>query len=347
MIACGGTGGHVYPGIALAQGMPEAKFVFVGSKNRQDSKIIPKYGYPFFSIMASPKNVFKLAWGVCQALKIMRQTNPQIIVGTGSYHTIPVILAAKLKKLPVILLEQNVIPGRVNRLMSHIVDRVCVSFAESKPYFKKQNIVVTGNPVRLTFETDTSVPSRIWDLINGQKMVLVFGGSQGATTLNEMIASLYMSSKVTHPFLVVHITGKTWFDATYPGQSYVVIRNNESIPQAIVLPYAENMGGLYQQASLVVSRAGATTVAELLLFKKPAILIPYPFATDNHQNANAEAFCREGKGLILSESELSEKRLLADVQMGLKLSYPDTKVQNAVESVRQQLQEVLACTRKS
>lgn len=341
LIACGGTGGHVYPGIAIAQALRSEKVVFVGSKNRQDSKIIPEYGYPFYSITASPKNIFKLGMGLIQSLKIIKKEKPSVVLGTGSYHTIPVILAAKLKGIPILLLEQNVIPGRVNRLLSRIANRVCMSFEDSRVYFKTKNSVVTGNPVRMSFKSNPSIPELEQVLNDSRQMVLVFGGSQGARALNETVASLYLNPEITHSFVTVHIAGTVLFEKTYPKQSYGVIKNAEGLIQAIVLPYAEDMGTLYKRASLVISRSGATTIAELLVFKKPAILVPYPFATDNHQVANAEAFCRDGKGLILFESDLSAKRLLGDIQIALTLPFPEVEYPNATQVVCAQIKEIL------
>jgi len=341
LVACGGTGGHVYPGIALAQGLPRYSFVFIGSKTRQDSRIIPKYGYPFFSISASPRNVIALLVGFFQSLSLIRKFKPKVVLGTGSYHTIPVVFAAKVLGYPIILLEQNAIPGRVNRLLSRFAASVCVSFEESKRFFPKGTLCVTGNPIRRDFAKDDLSFDAVFEGLTGKPFVLVFGGSQGAEAINVVSEALYLHSEGADSMIFIHISGRVFFEKRYGKQPFVIVRDKTDTVRAIVIPYTENMKFFYEKASAVVSRSGATTIAELLHFKKTAVLVPYPHATDNHQLANAEAFCREGSGLILSETELTESRLLADITFALTLPFPDINKSDAVTLVQRQIEDVI------
>lgn len=342
VIACGGTGGHVYPGIALAQYVQDRRFVFLGSLTRQDARIVPEYGFEFISIDASPNQLWTVLKGIGQAFRILRRLAPSCVVGTGSYHTVPVIVAAKLLRIPVVLLEQNVIPGRVNRLMAFLAETVCVSFQETlaQGFFSllRSKVSVTGNPVRTHFPEPTPELKAVLNRLDPNvPVVLVFGGSQGAKAINVCVERLYREDKSRKALTWVHITGRDYFSSQYPGQSLVVVPDQLGPPKALILPYCEAMASLYAKASVVLSRSGATSLAEFSMFRKKAILVPYPFAMDNHQVANAKAFCSAGSGRLLMEDLLTPERLIEAIEALITGDVDNTPNVNPVDTVWQKI----------
>lgn len=313
---CGGTGGHVYPIIAIAQELSDTDAIFIGSENREDSHIIPRYGYNFKSITASNKNIFKIIKGFLQARKILRHEKVTCLISSGGYLTLPVVLAAASYRLPIYLLEQNVIPGRVNRLLSYLATLTCLTFEESRSFFKTSKLMITGNPVRKQFLEDAQFK---WlKKIDRPQLpaVLVFGGSQGSKSLNGLFFDHHVHFLYA-PECLIHITGKNAFEGIENKYKKIPNLQIESLPEGsiiknkngdikiILMPYFEKMDWLYENVTWVVSRAGATTLAELLYFSKKAVLIPYPFAKDNHQVLNAEAFIKMGSGKWMSEDVLT------------------------------------------
>jgi UDP-N-acetylglucosamine--N-acetylmuramyl-(pentapeptide) pyrophosphoryl-undecaprenol N-acetylglucosamine transferase len=242
-----------------------------------------------------------LIQGCVEAIQILRRLQPQVILGLGSYVSAPVMLAACLLGIPRLIHEQNVLPGLTNRLLGRIVNRVAVSFAESAAQFPTRKAVVTGNPVR---------PS-IWEVRkrdyepNGRFHLLIFGGSQGAHRLNEaMLQALPLLIDVRESLWVVHQTGqhdyprvqKAYDEGGYPGVAHA---------------YIQDMATQYDVADLVICRAGATTIAELTATGRPAILVPFPFAANNHQHHNALTMASAGAAEVIQDDLLSGS-LLAD-----------------------------------
>ena len=353
---CGGTGGHVYPIIAVAQELSDTECIFIGSENREDSHIIPRYGYHFKSITASNKSIFKIITGFCQARKILKQEKVTCLISSGGYLTLPVVLAAATYRLPIFLLEQNVIPGRVNRALSYLATLTCLTFEESRSFFKTQKLIVTGNPVRKIFLED---PQFKWikEIWRPQfPTLLVFGGSQGAKSLNTLFFE-HHAHFVNSQMCLIHITGKNEFDGIKNQYKKIpksqinimpegcLIKNSKGDIKIILMPYFEKMDWLYENVTWVVSRAGATTLAELLYFNKKAILIPYPHAKDNHQISNAQAFIKQGQGKWIPESMLTFERIIQSIES----PFPTEKEpfhKNARECIANLIKEDLLCTHK-
>ncbi len=353
---CGGTGGHVYPIIAIAQELSDTEAIFIGSENREDSHIIPRYGYNFKSITASNNNIFKIIKGFLQARKILKQEKVTCLISSGGYLTLPVVLAAATCKLPIYLLEQNVIPGHVNRILSYIATLTCLTFEESRSFFKTSKLMITGNPVRKQFLEDTQF-KWLKEIDRPQlPTMLVFGGSQGARSLNTLFFD-HHAHFLSAPECLIHITGKNAFEDTKNQYKKMpnlqmeslsegsIIKNEKGDIKIILMPYFEKMDWLYENVSWVVSRAGATTLAELLYFSKKAVLIPYPYAKDNHQVFNAEAFIAKGSGKWISEDVLTFDLILDAIHTPFPVLNEDID-KNAREKIAKIIKEGCPCTPK-
>jgi UDP-N-acetylglucosamine--N-acetylmuramyl-(pentapeptide) pyrophosphoryl-undecaprenol N-acetylglucosamine transferase len=308
IVAGGGTGGHLFPGLAVAEavaGGGHAQVLFVGSAYGIEATAIPRTPFPFRALVIRGlrgrgwRGALAFAWQLPVALlrswRIVGSFHPAIVLGLGGYGSVPVILAAWLRRVPTVLMEQNVHPGFANRLLAHLARRVCTAFAESARFFPAGRTVQTGNPVR-TLRTDIQPAPNHFTLF-------AFGGSQGAHAINEAVVEAARIVSQQLPGLrVIHQTGSA--DAEWVEQRY-----REWGVEAQVFPFVHDMANAYGQAHLVVCRAGATTLAELAALGRPAILIPYPFAADDHQRTNAEMFVGRGAGEMILNAELSGERL--------------------------------------
>jgi len=305
-IAAGGSGGHIFPGIAIAQTFSIknlGNIIFVGRKDSIEEKIIKENGFPFYGITAAGfvgkdfftriKSILLILKGIKQSLKILHEQKIHLVLGTGSYVSVPVVLAAKKLSIPVILQEQNVIPGKANRFLARFAEKICLSYPESKKYFPEKKCFITGNPVRkeiLNLKKETNKTIKI----------LILGGSQGARAINEAFCAAwpYLKEKEIQ---FIHQTGEK--DFLWVREFYE--KNN--IPGK-VFPFLKDMAWAYAQANLVISRAGATTLAEITLIGLPSILIPYPWAI-GHQLYNAKVLEKAGAAVVIPQEELTGKRL--------------------------------------
>ena len=310
---CGGTGGHVYPVLALAQELDHKHCYFIGSRDRKDSDILPAYGYRILPIVTYKKNPILFLTAFFQSIYILKTQDTRIVVSSGGATTVPVVLAAKVLGIPIFLLEQNTLPGRANRFLARFAKKIGVTFPQSLPYFPADKTTVTGNPIRKAFPTTPAYYQLVTETWPKAPILLVIGGSQGAGRLNELIGE-QTDYFINQPYALIHILGKSHFEKQYPGKEYKLIKDTTGQVKVCLLPYFEKMDYLYSLATLVISRAGATTLAELNHFKKPAILIPYPYAKDNHQYWNAKAAEEEGTAILLPESELTFPVLMTHVQ---------------------------------
>jgi len=264
-LACGGTAGHIFPAIAFAQRATNYQLIFIGG-NRFEKEIIPEYNFRFYQLKIVRKSIFKLIHSVWKAISILRHEKCQAVLATGGYATFPVILAALVLRIPYFLHEQNVLPGRLNRLVSIGANKVFVSFEESHKYFK--NGIVTGNPVReeIADLSKTITPHY------PPKKILIFGGSLGSSSLNQLAQELKKSPE------------------------YEIININS---------YTNKIIEYYQLVDFVICRAGATSIAEILSLGLPALYVPYPLAKDDHQTYNAEAIVKKNLGFTLQDNDLS------------------------------------------
>jgi UDP-N-acetylglucosamine--N-acetylmuramyl-(pentapeptide) pyrophosphoryl-undecaprenol N-acetylglucosamine transferase len=315
MIAGGGTGGHIYPAIAIAQEFrarsASRRVVFVGTEKGLETKIVPKAGYPLELISVGGlkgkgpveliRNVARLPLGFVQAFQLIGKHRPQVVLGVGGYSSGPVLAAAKLRGVPTIIHEANAFPGLTNRWLAKIVKAVAVAFEDASPRLGRRDAVVTGNPIRREFfdagKRELATPV-------DRKRLLIFGGSQGSRVINDaMSGALLFLAKLKDRVDVVHQTG--------PGELAKVQEayRTSAFANARVVPYLDPMVDEIAAADLVVSRAGAMTIGELSAVGRAAILIPFAAATNNHQELNARVVERAGGAVVITESELSPERL--------------------------------------
>ena len=322
MIAGGGTGGHVYPGIAVAEELmrrrPRAEVVFVGGRRGLEAHAVPESGFRIRYIMT--RGLPRRAWwrwpgallanviGFVQALWVVATERPDAVLGTGGYVSGPVALAACLLGRPLLLQEQNSIPGLANRWLARVADEVHLSFTEARAYFKrKDNLKVTGNPVRAhVLGGDRAQGLRAFDLAEAKPTVFVFGGSRGAHRINEasLDAMRRLKGRVDLQFILQ--TGRE----DYEWAKGVV--EAEQLP-ARVMPFLRDIHLAYAVADLVVCRSGAMTLAEIAACGTPAILVPYPYAAHNHQEVNAHNLVERGAAALLLDRELTGERLAREI----------------------------------
>jgi UDP-N-acetylglucosamine--N-acetylmuramyl-(pentapeptide) pyrophosphoryl-undecaprenol N-acetylglucosamine transferase len=310
IIAGGGTGGHLFPGIAVAREIerrsPGSKILFVGAEQGIETRIVPKEGFELrtlpvggikgVGITRQIRNLVGMVSGVFKAQGILRQFKPDVVIGVGGYASFPVLSAAILGGYPRLIMEQNAIPGLANRVLGKRVNFAAVTDARTQSYFG-QRAVVTGNPIRPEFKSIASKAHA------APYTVLIFGGSQGAQSINRaVIDALDSLTDWKNRVKFVHQTGERQLDevkAAYATKGF----------NADVRTFFNNFHEQYAAADLIISRSGATTVAEIKAAGRAAILIPFPFATDDHQTKNAQAMVDEGAALLIRNSDLNGKRL--------------------------------------
>ncbi len=324
IIAGGGTGGHLFPGIALAEEFmtrhTENDVLFVGTSRGLEKDLVPQKGYPLELIDVSGlkgqgfgdtlKNLFKLPRALWQAMRIVRRYNPGIVIAVGGYASGPTALAAWLRRIPVVVQEQNALPGLTTRVVSRFARKVFIAFDEAASRLPARKVMRTGNPIRQSLLENFLRPTP--DRTIPLPRVLVLGGSQGAQAINEAMASAF---KIIHENMpdvrVLHQTGKAKLESVIP-----LYEEAGLLKKAEIVPFIEDMSTAYAKSDIVVCRAGATTVAELTICQKPSILIPYPWAADNHQTVNAKALANRGAAVLIPQSELTPE-LLAEKIMAL------------------------------
>ncbi|HVF44257.1 MAG TPA: undecaprenyldiphospho-muramoylpentapeptide beta-N-acetylglucosaminyltransferase [Pyrinomonadaceae bacterium] len=317
LIAAGGTGGHIYPGIAVAREVmrrDERSVVrFIGTEKGLENRLVPGAGFDLSLIesaglknvgaLGKLKGLLLLPKSFVAARRVIREFLPDVVVGAGGYVSGPVLMTAALMRIPTLVMESNALPGFTNRRLALFVDAVAVSFEESLRYFRGKG-VVTGNPVRREFfeiakkERD---PARF--------SLLVFGGSQGARAINEgMLAALPHMEARRGALKIVHQTGESDFEKVRAG--YAAAGWGEG---AEVLKYIDDMVARFGDSDLVVCRAGATTTAELIAAGKASLMVPFPFAADDHQRKNAEALERAGASRMVLQQEATGERLAREI----------------------------------
>lgn len=315
VFAGGGTGGHLFPALAVARELgrrhPGAEIGFIGGTRGLETRLVPQAGFQLRTLPVSGlKGASALgvllagsaaAVGVLRCLSWFLAHRPRLVVGVGGYASGPAVLAAWLLRVPTMLMEQNHFPGATNRWLAPRADAVCVPSDAAKARLHGIGLV-TGNPVRKEFTAIGSPPGR------DRLALLVFGGSRGARSINRaMIAALPALLKMTPPPRIVHQTGPD--EHASVAQGYAVHPGLD----ADVRPFLEDMPKVLAEADLVVCRAGATTLAELAAAGRPAILVPFPFAADDHQRANAEAVRDAGGARVIEDRELDGARCAAEI----------------------------------
>jgi UDP-N-acetylglucosamine--N-acetylmuramyl-(pentapeptide) pyrophosphoryl-undecaprenol N-acetylglucosamine transferase len=321
LLTGGGTGGHLFPGIAAAEALcrrlPGSEIMFIGTRRKMDQTSLSGYGFATRSIHClgiKGKSILSLLQALAvlplsffeAACHILR-FRPDLVLGVGGYVTGPVVAMARILGKPTVIHEQNSVPGLANRKLGRLVDRICCSLPGSEEYFPAGKVVLTGNPVR----------RQILELAQGLQesrertdlTIMVLGGSQGAHRVNELAVEALIRYKKSaiRDLKVIHQTGVA-------DEDMVRGRYTASGIEAQVAPFFTDMATLYAQADLLISRAGATTLAELAILGKPAILIPYPSAADNHQEKNGRHYVKGGGAVMLPERDLTDVKLADAVE---------------------------------
>ena len=329
VVSGGGTGGHIYPALALAQGLketfPGAEILYIGAKDGMEAEIVPRENLPFAGITVAGlqrrltlTNLLVLGRacrGFTEAWGYLRQWRPQVALGTGGYVCGPVILAAAAQRIPTLIHEQNAYPGLTNRLLSRVADGVAATFADSVKHFPaRAKITLTGLPVRPEILTADRTAARArLGLAPDQPLLLSFGGSRGAQSLNAAILPVLKEFGGSSRLSLFHITGQAGYPA-FLDQAKASGVDLDALENITVEPYRYDMSALLAAADLVLSRAGATTLAEITALGLPSLLVPYPHAAENHQEYNARALEKEGAALVILDRELSGAVLCSQIR---------------------------------
>jgi UDP-N-acetylglucosamine--N-acetylmuramyl-(pentapeptide) pyrophosphoryl-undecaprenol N-acetylglucosamine transferase len=316
LIAAAGTGGHIFPGVAVAKEImqrdPESEVLFVGTARGLEKKIVPDNGFQLslinsaglknVGLIGKIKGLSVLPRSLVEARRIIRQFRPHVVVGAGGYVSGPVLLMAAIMGVPTLVMDSNALPGFTNRQLARFVERAALTFEESLPFFGKKG-VVTGNPVRHEFfDVPVKQPSE-------QFHVLIFGGSQGARAINNaMIDAVTHLEAYADRLTITHQTGEADFEkvrAAYNGSSFAA---------ADVRPFITDMFDEFARADLLITRAGATTCAEIAAAGRGAIMVPLPTAADDHQRKNAEALQNAGAAEMILQADLNGERLAEEIK---------------------------------
>lgn len=315
LIAAGGTGGHIYPGIAVAKEIirrdAESEVLFVGTARGLEKKIVPDSGFQLslinsaglknVGLMGKIKGLSVLPKSFVEARRIIRQFRPHVVVGAGGYVSGPVLLMAAVMGVPTLVMDSNALPGFTNRQLARFVDKAALTFTEALPFFGKKG-VVTGNPVRHEFfEIPTKERGDVFH-------ILIFGGSQGARAINNAMAeAIEHLGKFDGKLSITHQTGEADFE--HIRQAYV----DSGLSNSDVRPFISEIADEFGRADLLICRAGATTCAEIAAAGKASIMIPLPTAADNHQQKNAEAFENAGAARMILQKDLSGEMLANEI----------------------------------
>jgi len=313
ILSGGGTGGHIFPAIAIANELrvldPSVEILFVGATGKMEMDKVPRAGYKIIGLPVSAfhrglsfKNLlfpFRLLASMFKAARIIRKFNPDLVIGTGGFASGPVLRVAARKNIPTVIQEQNSFPGVTNRLLGHKVGRICVAYPGMDQYFPGDRIVLTGNPVRSDLpipEGCKSEAQAIFDIRGNQPVILIFGGSQGARTINRSVYA-HIDKLADAPVDFIWQTGTAFFNTATETIKSLHATNIRAIE------FIHEMKFAYALADLVVCRSGAITLSELSLLGKPAILVPLPSAAEDHQSKNARTYVDAGAAILVSDAE--------------------------------------------
>jgi UDP-N-acetylglucosamine--N-acetylmuramyl-(pentapeptide) pyrophosphoryl-undecaprenol N-acetylglucosamine transferase len=335
IIAGGGTGGHLFPGIAVAEEFlardPANQVLFVGTARGIESRAVPAAGYPLELISAAGirgkgtfsqmKGTAMMLYGYAQSRKILKAFRPDMVLGVGGYASLPMVLAARGMQVPRFIHEQNAIPGKTNRLLARFANQVFITLEESATYFPKDSTLLTGNPLRRQIlnmvgsENTPKAASKVDDALppiqgDGHRSfhLFIFGGSQGAHAINSaMTEALQFLQSSGTKLSITHQTGEK-------DHAEVAAAYRAAGVEATVTPFISNMAAEYANSDLIICRAGATTIAEATACGKPCLFIPFPHAVDDHQRKNAEALLKKAACFMMLEWELSGKTLAETIR---------------------------------
>lgn len=319
IVSAGGTGGHIYPALAIINKIkerePNSEFLYIGTTDRMEHTIIPDKKIPYLGIKISGinrKNIFKnieVLKDYCNSVKLLKKEikefNPDIVLGVGGYVTAPVIYTAKKLGYKTFIHEQNQIPGISNKFLSRYADKIGVSLPESVKYFPKEKVFFSGNPRSEEVINAKPIDKKELGLTINKKLVIIVMGSLGSTTMNQKLKET-LTLFNDKEYEVIFVTGKNYYDE---------YKKEKVASNVKIIPYLDNMLSVLKITDLIVSRAGASTIAEITAIGLPSILIPSPYVTNNHQLKNAQALEKENATIIIEESNFNEQKLVKTIDL--------------------------------
>ncbi len=314
ILTAGGTGGHIYPALSVLDEIKKDKnnqYLYIGTKDRMESELIPSMGIPYESIevyglsktnmLQNIHNIKCIRNSYKKCLKIMDDFKPDAVIAFGGYVTLPVCLAAKKRGVKVFLHEQNMLPGKSNIFVSKKADAVFVSFKDGTRKLKCKKIIYTGNPVSQRAVEIKKFDKTELGFSKDKKLIIIVMGSLGSTSVNERLLE-FLRSYEREDTEILFITGK---------KSFATLNNNLIVPKSTkIVPFFENLPGIMKSADLIISRAGASTIAEIMATKTPSILIPSPYVANNHQYYNALDLVNKNISIMLEEKDLNKESLI-------------------------------------
>ena len=336
LISAGGTGGHIYPALAIIEGFKkydkDLEVLYIGTKNRMEKDIVPKNGIPYYGIeiYGLSKNIFKDIKDVFLIFKAkkeikkkMLEFKPDVVLGIGGYVTYPVLSVAKSLHIKTFIHEQNAIPGKTNKMISKYADIIGISFKESAKYFPNKNVLYTGNPTGIRALNTPRITKSSLGLNDDKPLVVVVCCSLGSETVNNAMKG-YLKTLENKDYQVVYITGKNLYE------EFIKIKYPKNVK---VLPYLDNLTGLLKETDVLVARAGASTIAEVLSLKVPTIFIPSPYVANNHQYYNALSLKNDNLALMLEEKDLSIPNITKNIENLLYNKDKQIKIKNNLNKV--------------
>ena len=367
VIAAAGTGGHINPGIAIANKIKQenknAKITFVGTLRGLENDLVPRAGYELERIevygisrkisMQNIKNICKTLSSLKKAKSLIKKINPDIVIGTGGYICGPVLLAASKYKIPCFVHESNAYPGVTVKLLSGKVDEVLVGFEDAKQRLPKaKKVVVTGTPTKLkkqnlTAEQKEEIKKQL-SIKSDLPILLIYGGSQGAKTINNAVLGI-IENNLNEKYHIIWAVGQSQYDEIKQILKSKGLNIN-NVKNATIVPYIYNMEQVMNLADLIVARSGAMTITEVSLLAKPAIFVPYPYATENHQEYNAKVLADVGAAQIILDKDLNKETLSRkiheiieskDIQKKMSKNAEKIAIQNVEERIYNEIKNLL------
>lgn len=323
VVSGGGTGGHIYPALALINEIKKhhsnVEFLYIGTEKGLENDIVKRAGIPFKAVeitgfkrklsFENVKTVTRFLKGVQLSKKYLKEFKPDVVIGTGGYVCGPVVYAASKLKIPSVIHEQNSLPGITNKFLARYVDKVAICFEEAKKYFPEHKVVLTGNPrASEVLGQDAKKGRQSLGLMENVKTVLIFGGSRGAKAINEAVLQMMPSLK-NQSYQIVYVTGEVHYSKIM--EEMKSLKDSSSV---IIKPFLHNMPEVLSSVDLIVSRAGATSLAEITALGIPSILIPSPYVTANHQVENAKSLSDHDAAILLREQDLNGESLLSYIE---------------------------------
>ena len=311
LVTAGGTGGHIYPALAIIEKFKEedssTEVLYIGTHNRMEKDIVPKRNIKYIgieiyglnkNIWHDIKNIYLIRKGIKKCQQIIKEFKPDIVIGVGGYVTYPVLIAAHKLHIPIFIHEQNALPGKTNKVLSKYANLIGVSFSESIKYFPKDKVIYTGNPTGIMALNNKEISKSSLGF-SDKPLVVIVAGSLGSFTINQKMQE-FLQKMGNKDYQVLYITGKNYYD------DFIKIKYPNNVK---IVPYLDNLSGLLKNTDCLVTRAGASTIAEIIALRLPSIFIPSPYVANNHQYYNALSLEKNNSAYIIEEKDLTALKL--------------------------------------